>query len=310
MATKKAATKKPASTSAKKVAPKKSAASTTTVRTVSATEPVARPVARPTTRSSAKLESNTLNIVLAELVGTFVLTMVALMTAGEVLSLYVGLTLALLVMSIGAISGSHVNPAVTFGLWVAGKVRPMLVPFYWGAQFLGAMAAFVVLNLVAGSKLGLDFGHFGEFSWTIFLVEFVGTAIFLFGLVSVLSRNELSNAGKALGVGLSLMVGIVVAGTLYASARQVAITNYQTEASKSAQSAPAIPHTVYVKGATLNPAIALVATEATESELKQSQPADDEKHYTRLSLEVIVSTLGGAALGALIARLLAYRFSE
>lgn len=309
MATKKASVKKTSTTSAKKVAPKRPAATATKVRTVSAVEAVERPTSP---RRSTALNSSVLNIVLAELVGTFILTVVALMTAAEVVPLAVGLTLALLVMAIGGVSGSHVNPAVTFGLWVAGKVKAQLVPFYWGAQFLGAMAAVVVINLVAGSKLGLDFSHFATFNWTIFMIEFVGTAVFLFGLVSVFKRTDLSNTAKALGIGLSLMAGILVSGTLYTAARQTAITNYQTEASKSqdASKMPEIPHTLFVKGATLNPAVALATTESTESELKQSSATDGEKHYSRLGWEVILSTLGGAALGALVARLLTYRFSE
>lgn len=291
MATKKAPTKKASS------------ASKTTVRTVKATEakPVAAPRNKPVKRG---VEGNVLNIVLAELVGTFVLTMVALMTATETVALYVGLALMLLVMSIGAISGSHVNPAVTFGLWVAGKVKVAMVPFYWGAQFLGAMAAFLLVNSAAGSKLGMSFAHFGEFSWMVFFAEFVGTAVFLFGLVSVLRRADLSSGGKAVGVGLSLMIAIVVAGSLYTPAREAAIRNYQAEAGNmTGTEQPAVPHVLAVKGATLNPAVALAATEAPVSENTDTQ-------YSRLSLEVIAATLSGAALGALVARLLAYRFSS
>ena len=126
-------TKKAASTK-KKTTAKKTAASKTTVRTVSA-EKVEAPkketaAAKPTTtkRSSVKLPSNIINIIFAELIGTFVLTLVALTTFkdGGVGALAVGFTLVMLVMSIGAVSGSHVNPAVTFGLWTMRKLKTIL----------------------------------------------------------------------------------------------------------------------------------------------------------------------------------------
>lgn len=301
MATKKASAKKPSTKPA--AAPKASAPKVT--------------VTSSRKTASTQLDSNLLNIVLAEVVGTFVLTMVALMTVNDVVPLFVGLTLAVLVMAIGGVSGAHVNPAVTFGLWVAGKVKPLQGLFYWAAQFIGAMAAVVVLNLVAGTKMGLDFGHFGEFSWAIFMIEMVGTAVFLFGLVSVLGRTDLSNNAKAFGVGLSLMAGILVAGSLYAPAREAAIANYQN-AAQSAQtgeasdmSQPEIPHLLYANGATLNPAVALAATELTDSQLKGGMTgAEDEAHYSRLSMEVISATLVGAAVGALVARMVNYRFKS
>lgn len=306
MATKKAAAKKSSTTTKK--APSKPT-TTTKVRTVKASAAPAKTVAAPVAeaRRSRRLDNDVINVVLAELIGTFVLALVALLSIKDILPLYVGLTLVVLVMTIGAVSGSHVNPAVTFGLWAAKKVKTILVPFYWGAQFLGAMAAVVVMNLVSGSQKSLDFGHFTEFSWTIMLVELIGAAVFLFGLTSVLSRTDLTNGGKAFGIGLSLAVGLFVSSSLLTPAQSQAVAEYQREASDG-KSTPAIPHQLYVPGATLNPAVALASTETTDSELKGTQAATDEKTYSRLSVEVIVGTLVGAALGANLARLLGYRF--
>lgn len=307
MATKKATAKKSSTTTAKK-APSKPA-TTTKVKTVKSSSAPVKTVAAPVaeTRRSRRLDNDIINVVLAELVGTFVLVLVALLSLKDILPLYVGLTLVVLVLTIGAVSGSHVNPAVTFGLWAARKLKTILVPFYWGAQFLGAMAAIVVMNLVSGSQKGLDFGHFGEFSWTIMLVELVGTAIFLFGLTSVLSRADVSTGGKAFGIGLSLAVGLLVSSSLLTPAQTQAVAEYQKQAADG-KTTPEIPHQLYVEGATLNPAVALAATETTDSELKGTQAATDEKQFSRLSLEVIVGTLAGAALGANLARLLGYRF--
>ena len=175
------ATKKAASTK-KKTTAKKTAASKTTVRTVSA-EKVEAPkketaAAKPTTtkRSSVKLPSNIINIIFAELIGTFVLTLVALTTFkdGGVGALAVGFTLVMLVMSIGAVSGSHVNPAVTFGLWTMRKLKTILLPFYWGAQFIGAMLAVIVTNWVTGGSINFGFSGFSSMNWPIFGIELVG----------------------------------------------------------------------------------------------------------------------------------------
>ncbi|MCA9342094.1 aquaporin [Candidatus Saccharibacteria bacterium] len=305
MATKKV-TKKPV---VKKAAASKS---TTTVRTVSASSAVSRPTANRSTSAFSRLDSNVINIVLAELVGTFVLTTVVLMTASDVMPLFVGLTLAVLVMTIGAVSGSHVNPAVTFGLWASKKLKSILLPFYWAAQLLGAVAALVVTTMVSGTKLNIDFfGHFGQFSWTIFFIELIGTAVFLWGLTAALSRVDLSAGSKAFGVGLSLFVAILVSTSLYVPARNQAIANYQTEAAKSDKEM-AIPHFLYVSGATLNPAVALATTEIPESQLRNNSTTEakteSETRFSRISWEVIFGTLIGAAIGANLTRLLNYRF--
>lgn len=310
------ATKKAAST--KKATVKKPAAAKTTVRTVradakpatAAPKTVARPVARET---GSKLPSNIVNIVFAELVGTFVLTLVALATFQETGALYVGLALTLLVMAIGAVSGSHVNPAVTFGLWSMRRLKSILLPFYWGAQFLGAMLAVIVINLVSHNSLSLNFGHFISMDWTIFAAELVGVAVFIFGLAAATSRRDLSTGTRAVGVGLALMIGLVAGTTLYTATRSAEITSYQAAYLDAQQSGskdtPAIPHVAYVKGVTLNPAVALAVTDRTDSELNSSTGTSTTKEtvYSRFSLEVVLGTLVGAALGGNLYLLVAGR---
>lgn len=302
MATKK--TTKSTSATSKKAAPKRPATTVTTVKSTTATS-------RKSAGITSKLDNNTINIVMAELIGTFILTLVALLTLQNIMPLYVGLTLALLVFGIGTVSGAHVNPAVTFGLWAAQKVKSILVPFYWGAQLLGAMGAVVVLSLVSGGNLALDFGNFGQFHQNIFAVELIGTAVFLFGFYLVLNRLDLSAGHKALGVGLSLMVGILVASSLFSMVQtnvdQTKISNEVNE--QGQQVLKNVPHELKIKGATLNPAIALASTENTDSQLQNQPAGDGEKQYSRFGMEVIVGTLLGAALGANLARLVSYRFN-
>ena len=68
-----------------------------------------------------------------------------------------------------------------------------------------------------------------------------------------------------------------------------------------------IPHAMNVKGATLNPAVALADTEKTTSELTTGQSNKDDTRYSRLSFEVILGTLVGAAVGGNLYLLLGSR---
>lgn len=317
MATKKV-TKKVASTKSTKAvttakaAPQKTAAATTKKAPVVKSETVVK------TRSSKNkfaLPDNLINIITAEAVGTFVLTLVAILsTAYFMLPFYVGLTLTLMVMAIGIISGSHINPAVTFGLWSMRKVKTAVVPFYWVAQFLGAMAAVVMIGAFSKNGFALHFDHFFTFSWSIFALELVGAAVFLFGLAAVISRSDLNAFGKAFGIGMSLTIALVATSSIMPHIQRAAFTEYQESQQSESIEAGAdnttgqYPHDNYVTGATLNPAVALAVTESTDSQLQGSQSVvDGEKTYTRLSAEVILGTLIGAALGGNLFLLINYR---
>ena len=309
MATKKV-TKKAASSA--KAAPKKAAASSVKAPVVKSETVV---VKKTTHERKNALPANLINIITAEAVGTFILTMVAVLaTAYFMLPFYVGLTLMLMVMAIGAISGAHINPAVTFGLWSMRKVKTVLVPFYWAAQFLGAMAAVVLIGAFSHGSYAIQFDHFMTFSWSIFALEMIGTAVFMFGIAAVLSRSDIKNTGKAIGVGMSLTIALLVASTLMPTIQKAALTDFQKQQEKSTtQSTDKIvyPHEAYVGGATLNPAVALAVTESTDSQLQGSQASvEGEKTYTRLSMEVILATLIGAALGGNLFLLVNYRSKE
>ena len=306
-ATKKATTTKSAKTTTKKVAaPAKKTSvvkSETTVKTKAA-------------KSKNRLPKNLINIITAEAIGTFILTLVAVLsTAYFMLPFYVGLTLVIMVLAIGAISGAHINPAITFGLWSMRKIKSVLVPFYWLAQFLGAMAAVVLLGAFSGGAFAIQFGHFTDFSWGIFALELVGMAIFMFGVGAVLNRSDANITAKAIGVGMSLTIALVVTSTIMPHIQRAAYTEYQNSqeqiSTDDSAAAPAYPHEMYISGATLNPAVALAVTEMTDSQLQgSSSAAEGEATYTRLSLEVILATLIGAAIGGNLFLLANYRSQE
>ena len=72
-----------------------------------------------------------------------------------------GLTVLTMAFAIGHISGCHLNPAVSFGLWVAGRFPAKELPAYIVAQVLGGIAAAALLYFIASGKPGFDLAASG-----------------------------------------------------------------------------------------------------------------------------------------------------
>lgn len=307
MATKKTSKKAPVKAAEKKTAAAKTETKTTVKYVVTESTAKSKRV-----KLDSKLPDNLINAVIAEVIGTFILTLAALFASDILSSMYVGFALMFIVAIIGNISGAHVNPAVTFGLWTMRKLKTVLVPFYWGAQFLGAMAAIVLVGSLTNGGFALSFDQFTAFSWSIFAMELVGTAVFVFGVAAVLQRKEIKAAGQAFGIGLALMIGLVVSGSLASYIKSTALAKNQKDTAQTEKNGRTYPREVYISftGATLNPAVSLAVTEKTDSQLHGSNsllPAEGEKSYSRFSLEVIAATLIGAALGGNLFLLVNYR---
>jgi MIP family channel proteins len=108
----------------------------------------------------------------AELIGTFALIFVGagagIMTGlgiGNLVSVALahGLVIVVFAYAYGHISGTHINPAVTFGLWVAGRIETVKMLFYWVAQLLGAIVAGFLLLWVFRS---LEFSGDAQAAYT------------------------------------------------------------------------------------------------------------------------------------------------
>ena len=76
-------------------------------------------------------------------------------------SLAFGLTVLTMAYSVGHISGCHLNPAVTLGLWAGGRFEARDVIPYWAAQVLGATIAAVLLMLIASGSPAFDLAASG-----------------------------------------------------------------------------------------------------------------------------------------------------
>lgn len=310
MAKKASSTKK--STSSRATAAKKTTVKKTPVvaKRVSKKPVMSAAASVPMSRSNVKsVFPDTIgNIMLAEVVGTFILTMVALVTS-TFGALFMGITLMVISFAIFAISGSHVNPAVTFGLWSMRKLRSVMLPVYWASQFLGAFLAVAVMNLMTNGQFVVNFSSILAMpNAQMFFMELIGTAVFMFGIAAVVLRSELSDGVKSLGIGMSLTVALVVAGSVLTQVQGTAYNDYQKNAAAaSSDEKVELPHALKVKGATVNPAVAVAVTESTESQLMSGSMADGEKLVSRLSPEVILGALAGAALGGNLFMLIAHR---
>jgi len=161
-------------------------------------------------------------VFIAEFVGTFALVFIG-MAAGIVqaglvgVALAHGLTLAVFAYAYGHISGTHVNPAVTFGLALNGTVKWGQAVFYWIAQFAGAILAAFLLK-VAVESLGADISGgatLGALTDSQPIMAMVFEAILTFFLMNTILNTAVSGKGGALSgwaIGTTLMIAILAGG--------------------------------------------------------------------------------------------------
>jgi len=183
---------------------------------------------------------------LAELIGTFVLVFggcgTATLAGDHVgylgVALAFGLTLLTMAYAIGPISGCHINPAVTIGLWVSKKIAVKDVPGYIIGQILGGiLAAAVLLLILKGLPGGYDpsvagfaangYGDHspGKFGLTAaFVTEVVLTFFLVFTVLGATDiKAPVGFAGIPIGFVLVLihLIGIPVTNTSVNPARSI-----------------------------------------------------------------------------------------
>jgi len=183
---------------------------------------------------------------LAELVGTFILVLFGCGTAvvaGDkvgVLGIAFAFGLALIgaAYGIGPVSGCHINPAVSLGVWTAGRMTTKDMIGYWVGQIIGGfLGAWVLYMIARGVGAGYDIGvaglgqngwgagYQGEYNVTsAFLFEFVATLIFV--IVILGSTQKAAAPGFAgLAIGITLVVihifGIRITGVSVNPARSL-----------------------------------------------------------------------------------------
>lgn len=144
-----------------------------------------------------------------------------------------GLTVVTMAYAIGHISGCHLNPAVSIGLWIGGRFdKKELLP-YIIAQVLGGIAGAGILYLIATGKSGFEIGGFaangyddhspsGYSMLAALVTEIVTTFMFLIIILGAThSKAPKGFAGLAIGLGLTLihLISIPVTNTSVNPAR-------------------------------------------------------------------------------------------
>jgi aquaporin TIP len=180
------------------------------------------------------MPANRLQIAVAEFIGTFTLTFAGVLSLSasslvggsgpeSVVSVALahGLALVVMIAALGAISGGHFNPAVTFGFLVTGRMNPITAVVYWIAQLAGSTAAAGLLMSMAGmdtvlrgapglaENVGVGMGLVLEAVATFFLVLVVfGTAV----------DERAPKSVYPFAIGLTVTLGILAIGPITGAA--------------------------------------------------------------------------------------------
>lgn len=178
---------------------------------------------------------------LAEMFGTLVLVLMGCGSAvfnggaGSVASVLTiafafGLSVVAMAYAIGGISGCHINPAITMGAYLSGRISGKDAGFYMLFQVIGAILGSAILYaLVQGfpataTHTGANGWAAGTGTFTAFLAELVFTAVFVFVVLgSTSDKSPAGFAGLAIGLTLVLVhiVAIPITGTSVNPARSI-----------------------------------------------------------------------------------------
>lgn len=160
---------------------------------------------------------------ISEIIGTFVLVFVgtAAVTIGQAKVLGIGLSFGLAVTimaySVGAISGGHFNPAVTFGMWINKRISGTDAIYYVISQFVGAILASGVVKYLLGS-MGASTSNLGQTDFpkiSAFPAIVTETLVtFLFVLVILLVTSKKFGNPNFAGLIIGLTLGFLIIASL------------------------------------------------------------------------------------------------
>jgi aquaporin Z len=168
-----------------------------------------------------------MNKYIVEFIGTFFLVLTIGCTgigagAGVIAPLAIGAALMVMVFAGGHISGGHYNPAVTLGVLIRGKVKPVDAAPYWIAQFVAAAVAALLVSKVL--RAGVPVTAIAPKGGPALLAEF----LFTFALVYVVlntatAEGTAGNSFYGLAIGMTVMVGAFAVGDISGGAFNPAV---------------------------------------------------------------------------------------
>src|SRR3989344_974455 len=148
----------------------------------------------------------------AEFLGTALLVTVALVMSETTgvsyfIATSLALTLGVITLLFWQVSGSHVNPAITFGMWTARKMGTLRAAGYIVAQLLGGLAAWQLYEYLTDRSLP---AKAVAFSTPVLVAEIIGTAVLAMGFAAAMTRKF--EAGMAAAIyGFGIFSGVLVA---------------------------------------------------------------------------------------------------
>lgn len=139
-----------------------------------------------------------------------------------------GLSVVAMAYTIGDVSGCHINPAITLGVWLSGRMSAKEAAGYMVSQVAGAIAGSAILAVIAGGMgmagTGAN-GYAAGMMWPAFLSEFVFTFIFVLVVLRSTAKSSSAPEFAGLAIGLTLVlvhiVCIPVTGTSVNPARSI-----------------------------------------------------------------------------------------
>lgn len=208
------------------------------------------------------MKDNNVRIFVAELIGTMVLVLGGCGTAvlaGKAITedapavgalgvaIAFGLSVLVMAYAIGSISGCHINPAITLGLVLSGKVKAGLLPIYWVAQVVGAIVGALIIKIVASGNPDFKMGGndaagafatngYGKLSpggfslGSVAVIEIVLTMILVLVVIHTTWKSFPAGfGGIAVGLLVTLihLISIPVSNTSVNPARSVGVALFQ-----------------------------------------------------------------------------------
>jgi aquaporin Z len=128
-----------------------------------------------------------------------------------------GVTVMAMAYGIGPISGCHINPAVTLGVWASGRMQTSEVAGYIVSQLIGAIIGAGILLLLLNGRGEAWTGGLGQNGWgegylggyrtiAAILTEFIATFVFLVVILGVTQKTGGHPSTAGLAIGLTLML--------------------------------------------------------------------------------------------------------
>jgi len=146
----------------------------------------------------------------AEFMGTFLLVLAvltmdkSLLNLSFFISVTAGLVVASMMLLFGRISGAHLNPVITLGLFSVKRVTVLRTIAYITMQLVGSLAAYYIFIYFSGQKLHTS----SQFSTKLLVAEALGTFLFAISWAAIVFQ-KLEPAKAAVIVGLSLTLAML-----------------------------------------------------------------------------------------------------